>query len=161
MINRKKKTISEFVDKIMNKEMAEINNSFQTLNINNEYYNYNRIHNQTKINCISTSIHYNLCSSQFENKESKDKENCLKYNYSKVTLKNYKKFNKPKNNNIYKDVILIPLSKSNTYQNEEFMPKTIKKYNYINNLNFEQHNKSESQRRPRLQNSNNIQKKKR
>ena len=39
LINRKKKTISEFVDKIMNKEMVEINNSFQTLNINNEYYN--------------------------------------------------------------------------------------------------------------------------
>lgn len=151
LISREKKLIKEFIENITNEQLEEINNSIGTLNINNEYYN------QTEINFISIPKNYNLYNNHLENKIYKE-ENCVKSKYSNKLLKNYKEINYLKNNSVYEpDNKLVPLSKSNTYQNEEFKPNTINKISHKNSL--KQYNRNEKFRKQTLNTNNNVLKK--
>lgn len=116
-INQEKKTILEIV------EMAEINNSLQSLDITGENYRFKHMINRYEFNKISTSKYNNLYNDLY-NSQIKKKANNIKespkYKIYNENLENYKLPKKPRHNYVCTaNNILNPLSRSFTYQNED------------------------------------------
>jgi hypothetical protein len=108
--------------------MTEINNSFLSLNINNNEQNkFKPLTNKFKINDLSTSLNTILFNNQIERKENNFKGKRLKYKINNEELKKDKlsKYTK-NNNNVYEtNNKLVSLSRSNTYQKEDPISNTI------------------------------------